>query len=115
MRISDWSSDVCSSDLCGAGRPHRFTVRRRRTALGGEALATLGAAGSDHAAATDGSHAREEAMPTLADQDVRLIGALPGKYPSRRRAVFRRRARSAELRVGQEWLSPCMHRWWTSL
>src|SRR3546814_2903698 len=32
MRISDWSSDVCSSDLCSQqDAPHRGTMGRKRT------------------------------------------------------------------------------------
>src|SRR3546814_5550030 len=42
MRISDWSSDVCSSDLAEqcAGRPHpaRALVRKQRDARFGEHL-----------------------------------------------------------------------------
>src|SRR3546814_6771704 len=30
MRISDWSSDVCSSDLCGHGRHCRYCTPDRR-------------------------------------------------------------------------------------
>src|SRR3546814_16057683 len=30
MRISDWSSDVCSSDLLAGYRPHRARRRRKR-------------------------------------------------------------------------------------
>src|SRR3546814_3335935 len=30
MRISDWSSDVCSSDLCNCGPDERQRPRRRR-------------------------------------------------------------------------------------
>src|SRR3546814_7152463 len=42
MRISDWSSDVCSSDLAD-----RVLVQRRHDlALGGDALANLGPEGS---------------------------------------------------------------------
>src|SRR3546814_3301164 len=35
MRISDWSSDVCSSDLRSAGSPRASTATRRRTIAGG--------------------------------------------------------------------------------
>src|SRR3546814_13702191 len=34
MRISDWSSDVCSSDLCGRRRQHRHLGRDRGFARG---------------------------------------------------------------------------------
>jgi len=50
--------------------------------LGGETLAALLAAVGEHSAATDGRHARAEAVPTLADEDAGLIGALHGKTPS---------------------------------
>src|SRR3546814_1822637 len=33
MRISDWSSDVCSSDLIGVGRRHRADIDDRALAL----------------------------------------------------------------------------------
>src|SRR3546814_20484073 len=32
MRISDWSSDVCSSDLCCGLRASRFGIRREKRA-----------------------------------------------------------------------------------
>src|SRR3546814_9612335 len=35
MRISDWSSDVCSSDLCGAGDRHRLCGTGGRGGPGG--------------------------------------------------------------------------------
>src|SRR3546814_10025323 len=31
MRISDWSSDVCSSDLLGPGRPNEVALRNPTT------------------------------------------------------------------------------------
>src|SRR3546814_8051610 len=39
MRISDWSSDVCSSDLCAATPPLLRRALLPRLLLGGEALA----------------------------------------------------------------------------
>jgi hypothetical protein len=54
---------------------HRF---RRSSA---EALATTGAATSDDVTATDGGHARAEAMAALADKLGRLIGALHDETP----------------------------------
>src|SRR3546814_6279977 len=54
MRISDWSSDVCSSDLPGAGfsgRPDKLAMLPRRCArLAGDAGAALGAAATRRAA-----------------------------------------------------------------
>src|SRR3546814_19055072 len=34
MRISDWSSDVCSSDLIAAAKPSGRSQRRRATSMG---------------------------------------------------------------------------------
>src|SRR3546814_10491000 len=38
MRISDWSSDVCSSDLHGPPGAEEFTLGGRTTGLGGPAV-----------------------------------------------------------------------------
>src|SRR3546814_10078511 len=59
MRISDWSSDVCSSDLldqprAGRARPARATRRRcrpRRARPGGDDARTHGASAGRRAAA----------------------------------------------------------------
>src|SRR3546814_2065853 len=65
MRISDWSSDVCSSDLRGVARP----ARRRRAALEYGAAAArrpaggLPAAVSRHQACGDRGAARGQALP----------------------------------------------------
>jgi hypothetical protein len=45
---------------------------------GGEALAALATTIGDHAAATDGGHARAEAMTAGADQLAGLIGTFHG-------------------------------------
>src|SRR3546814_10355232 len=42
MRISDWSSDVCSSDLPPRARDHRRCLSRRGQADGGEGAAVGG-------------------------------------------------------------------------
>src|SRR3546814_11366232 len=43
MRISDWSSDVCSSDLCCAGAVRHGHVQRQRQLDVGDAQRDLGA------------------------------------------------------------------------
>src|SRR3546814_6583403 len=83
LRISDWSSDVCSSDLPGTGalaRHRRDLVRQ----LGGEALLDGGA--------------------RLA---VRRL-AVPALSAGR---ADRRLHRSEERRVGKECVSTCRSRW----
>src|SRR3546814_7198636 len=82
MRISDWSSDVCSSDLHPAPRAQR--------------LAVLAAA--DH-------HARRASL-----LDQYLLDQRAG--PHREIAMFAQRLdRSEERRVGKECVSTCRSRW----
>src|SRR3546814_4685299 len=91
MRISDWSSDVCSSDLVGHAQP--VGVRR----------------------------VEEQVERRLSQDDVRIDDvegdvALPGTLlPDRvrqfRRIVERVSERSEERRVGKECVSTCRSRW----
>src|SRR3546814_10100139 len=82
MRISDWSSDVCSSDL----HPHRPTVRDGSGARSPDHRAAMGPrlpGGRDHA--DDGDARRAEsplfrsdtARSTDTCHSVRFRGALP--------------------------------------
>src|SRR3546814_19527769 len=101
MRISDWSSDVCSSDLEGpAGLVvvimGRFVHRQDRREAGVERL---------EQPAPFVARFREELRP-----DLLLEGRQAGRV--RRIAEFVRIARSEERRVGTEWVSTCRHRWW---
>src|SRR3546814_20027388 len=85
MRISDWSSDVCSSDL---PRPaHRLdkTLQHRRTARHGGPAAIH----------VTPEAARDGALAKLREGDmIRLDGE-----------------RSEERRVGKECVSTCRSRW----
>src|SRR3546814_19538104 len=95
MRISDWSSDVCSSDLPGAG---------------------LGAAVAAAAVAVH-AHARGQADPGAAREQP--APAVPGlrRAPPQRHGVSHRghvrghRGKSKERRVGKESVSTCRCRW----
>src|SRR3546814_18528645 len=93
MRISDWSSDVCSSDLfaqsvglgeaakgamLGRGEPHRLGAGAHRAAPGEMLFAIAGNGGI---------------MPFL------------------RSCVWRDAIRSEERRVGKECVSTCRSRW----
>src|SRR3546814_8633797 len=67
MRISDWSSDVCSSDLLAAfGGVQRDHVVARRDA--GDALADL----DHHARALVAEHHRKQALGVRARQRERI-------------------------------------------
>src|SRR3546814_14831366 len=98
MRISDWSSDVCSSDLKAHFRRARQAFRNH----GGRA---------DHAL-------RGVAHPLLpADVQPRVQGQLPLDQPQDPRRLLREgflgdRFRSEERRVGKGCVSTVRSRWW---
>src|SRR3546814_2507620 len=99
MRISDWSSDVCSSDLSPRSAHPRAMVstagERRRREVGTRQeipkVEHVGAVSID----VPGGRA-QEASPSLG------VGA---------RMPNHKRARSEERRVGKECVSPCRDRW----
>src|SRR3546814_14235781 len=103
MRISDWSSDVCSSDLealwrsrrCPRGTP-RISRRQARLSRRGPRLAPR------HALPELSRAFPLPAVPRRIDVAVELLFAVvpPGLGPPLGRA-----ARSEERRVGQEWVS----------
>src|SRR3546814_18583342 len=101
MRISDWSSDVCSSDLAGRLRAggvlaHRAIEVLSETEAGGvrlQSLLLLQGYTSEHLVRVDVGHAGEVAVRLA--QDVRHL-------------VQRR---SEERRVGKECVSTCRSRW----
>src|SRR3546814_10014354 len=101
MRISDWSSDVCSSDLGGGAARDRNTsqparpLRLRQPQPGGRSLAQLDA--GTLATPTHASHARrgrslERRLPRRDDQHCHLRDPLP----RRRDRAPPRRPRSEE-------------------
>src|SRR3546814_18446338 len=97
MRISDWSSDVCSSDLDDLHRARRDDV--------GEAA---GDRVVDEAAVE-----REPVVLRIAgDHAVGADRAGIGVVPSRVGEEGAGRTRSEERRVGKAWGSTCRTRWW---
>src|SRR3546814_16951421 len=107
MRISDWSSDVCSSDLARFGRGRRgfrlrlFQLDPRRNLLAeqillaGERLLRQRRLGR-RSGAIGGKLRRVPAF----DYRQRLTGAHWISKP-----------RSEERRVGKEWVRTCRYRW----
>src|SRR3546814_20729429 len=93
MRISDWSSDVCSSDLdAGAAHPHR-------KAHASEAAAAA-AAVLDVGALTAPTPAHRKSLPVVKPADPFIFGLLAGPCRDRQRVV-----------VGKECVSTCRSRW----
>src|SRR3546814_5837187 len=91
MRISDWSSDVCSSDLTHAYR-HGFGLALRGRLQHGVGLSDPGASAEEYFQ-----------LPTAAAD--RLFGGDLEKL------VWIGTHRSEERRVGKEWVSTCRSRW----
>src|SRR3546814_12604874 len=91
MRISDWSSDVCSSDLAGARRHHPGAPPA--AAGGGRAGGAHGLEGQQFRIARAGAY-----QPDFCAHGVILV--LVGIRES-----------SEERRVGKECVSTCRSRW----
>src|SRR3546814_13275677 len=104
MRISDWSSDVCSSDLVWIGQldflaprtngvqPDSLVSREQRPSFTADHLSSFFVAGESEF----------EAYPKL--KNARIYGELGYAMPQ----FF---VRSEERRVGKECVSTCRSRW----
>src|SRR3546814_11510475 len=97
MRISDWSSDVCSSDLT---QPWDYWEADRRTPKGriNEAIALVEAV-----------LARNPNHPQADHLYIHLVEA--SANPGKAEEYADRLARSEERRVGKECVSTCRSRW----
>src|SRR3546814_11369227 len=95
MRISDWSSDVCSSDLDGMA----IVSRRVIDPDGGRETAIALIAHFQSRISQD------------ADARLELSAADPERFAIRRTVGLRPTPRSEERRVGKECVSTCSSRW----
>src|SRR3546814_12970741 len=93
MRISDWSSDVCSSDLILS------TAGQAETALALQAQVP-------HRTAGTFAHAAMHTPVEVSDRAVAYADAIEADC-----LVAIGGGRSAERRVGKEWVSTCRARW----
>src|SRR3546814_16453464 len=117
MRISDWSSDVCSSDLKALGQDvahqMRQAVRPRERVAG---MIILGNEAADRNA-REVVEQRKHRIPDLAadilEIDVYALRAGRGKLRGkvRRLMIDDRVERSEERRVGKECVGTCRSRW----
>src|SRR3546814_14728651 len=106
MRISDWSSDVCSSDLQAGLETHR--LRAVRAILGAGTGLDRQQRGQLHRVrlkvlAVDGLRAEQQIIERQIKQRLHL-----GMRPVMAQAIVRR---SEERRVGKECVSTCRSRW----
>src|SRR3546814_14531874 len=112
MRISDWSSDVCSSDLVGV----EYGILGDLLEPVGTVAEDIGQRAGEHAhLPVEGGHAAEGLRMILArafllDQaeTVLLLGHERQWREGRQRF---RQHRSEERRVGKECVSTCKYRW----
>src|SRR3546814_11686642 len=98
MRISDWSSDVCSSDLDDG--EDEDSQRNR-----GHGAAPLTSSAASVGSSLRRCHAKTGGRKY--DPPARGRGAVPSPPPG----VVARWARSEERRVGKECVSTCRSRW----
>src|SRR3546814_18898407 len=104
MRISDWSSDVCSSDLDEGREAVSMTASQLKTdVLAKNKEVEKSAAGDDTPAPQTGNPEAE-----FLDWKDQLLTKLRSIDPS----AFERLSRSEERRVGKECVSTCRYRWW---
>src|SRR3546814_21102708 len=108
MRISDWSSDVCSSDLVGqpvkgiSARKGIALRRSQRRELPVQRALRLAGAHEDRPTAH-----RILLVPVAGQRDVQIVGRAPEKLAAQADIVLR----SEERRVGKECGSTCRSRW----
>src|SRR3546814_12561799 len=99
MRISDWSSDVCSSDLAVA---HDAEARLRCRLEIDRLLVQLELAGLDLRQVEDVVDQAQQVRAAVVDVDGVLAVPL---------IAHRAEQRSEERRVGKECVSTCRSRW----
>src|SRR3546814_17145896 len=117
MRISDWSSDVCSSDLSSWWSSNRFETSRINSKK--PRMRGFSCCGSPSRLA-DLAHARLQIilLADLLDQsqlffdpvDVFFFALLDTNHKFARHVIADRLARSEERRVGKECVSTCRSR-----
>src|SRR3546814_11909345 len=94
MRISDWSSDVCSSDLAQVLDHQATAVKQRRTYAQSHVYAFFDQI--DHA---------------ITNLHMNLNKRVTGLIVGQHRADYGLHQRSEERRVGKECVSTCISRW----
>src|SRR3546814_16473345 len=103
MRISDWSSDVCSSDLVAFGSlniPYDSLIATQQQALTNRAAST-GVAINDLIVSVN----RPINLSDLKIKGVEATWVQPLAF------LVKGLGRSEERRVGKEWVSTCKSRW----
>src|SRR3546814_15944483 len=106
LRISDWSSDVCSSDLI-ADQHHRHIGGAREAHVRDVAFAQIDLGGRSRA--LDDDDVALAAQPMIAFEH--FGHQRPARFAEIAAAQCAAHARSEERRVGKECVSTCRSRW----
>src|SRR3546814_12953271 len=107
MRISDWSSDVCSSDLSPAHRGVSGCGRHYEASR----LPRLGSGSNPQSLPPEVRRPEGEwTFPNRKDPGARRFHQVR-QQDQRRAILLSSRRRSEERRVGKEWVSKCGFRW----
>src|SRR3546814_13784766 len=111
MRISDWSSDVCSSDLNGDALFYDAVDGARPVETAGPALGARASVRGRRRAST--GKRKRQLVPILWIDELWLRHGLPGvaQRASRSTDHIVNGFSSAERRVGKECVSTCRSRW----
>src|SRR3546814_14543013 len=107
MRISDWSSDVCSSDL--AAQAEQFLMLRVHPSVREEVAAGLGAVRQAHPAVGVIELVEDVSLDPMSCVVVSEAGEVRAGVAQQIEAI--RTARSEERRVGKACVSTCRSRW----
>src|SRR3546814_15381323 len=118
MRISDWSSDVCSSDLPGRAGVSSRSADKDLPPFSRPADISTGGLIMDIASGTIGEALLETrlgnktaSLLTMIDLDGLFAECAPGGGVSQACFAAAVNARSEERRVGKECVSTCRSRW----
>src|SRR3546814_15595350 len=101
MRISDWSSDVCSSDLVAAALVVTVVIAAPAVVVVPVAVVAVVVALHVHKAGDEGAAGGEGAL------DEHEVAEVEGLDPAPVDG-----ARSEKRRVGKECVGTCRSRWW---
>src|SRR3546814_12322740 len=114
MRISDWSSDVCSSDLNAAGaRILRCEDAERDADGGGDQHRDAAEVDGDHGLFPEVVHQDEDREQEAERRQLPAAELPPGErhQQDEPRPGHAEQERSEERRVGKECVSTCRSRW----
>src|SRR3546814_14587536 len=109
MRISDWSSDVCSSDLRDFGQQQ---FKRDRRSNGATALHEFEPALGNFPGADQSVSLHFYPQPCNGDAFIEACRMQCRNRLTIHLGIARQKCpRSEERRVGKEWVSTCRYRW----